>query len=217
LGYLPNQSLLWLLMGLVVGADATPACRRRITIRRGPVRWCAAVICLVFGVWIIMAAVIRPLRADLQDRRARIAEESGDLTAAAQHARNALDFEPFRLSTRYLLAGVLSRMPEPSAHEMAVEQCLAIEELAPDYADVTYNLGQLRLLAGQMAEAIPYLRRAVEINPYDVERRIVLASALHTVGENAAALRQLDRALQLQSNNTVASELRREIQAQPSP
>ena len=42
---------------------------------------------------------------------------------------------------------------------MAIEQCLRIEELAPDYADVTYNLGQLHYLAGQTAKAVPYLRQ----------------------------------------------------------
>ena len=217
LRYLPNQSLLWLLMGLVVGADATPSYRHRITIHPRPIRWCFAGICLLFGVWILMVAIFRPLRADLQDRQARIAEERGDLLTAAQHAQNALDLDPFRLSTRYLLAGAFSRLPEPPAREMAIAQCLRIEELAPDYADVTYNLGQLRLLAGQPAEANTYLLRAVEINPYNAERRIALASALRAVGRTDEALRQLDRALQLQPNNSGARDLRREMQPKPHP
>lgn len=164
-----------------------------------------------------MVAIFRPLRAELQDRQARIAEERGDLLMAAQHAQNALDLDPFRLSTRYLLAGAFSRLPEPSAREMAIAQCLRIEELAPDYADVTYNLGQLRLLAGQPAEATTYLLRAVEINPYNAERRIVLASALRAVGQTDEALRQLDRALQLQPNNTEARDLRREMRPELHP
>ena len=164
-----------------------------------------------------MAAVFRPLPADLQDRQARIAEERGDLRTAVQHAWNALLLDPFRLSTRYLLAGALSGLPEPEAHDSAIEQCLRIEELAPDYADVTYNLGQLYLLARHPTEAIPYLRRAVEINPYKVDRRIVLASALHEVGQNDEALQQLDRVLQLQPQNTEAQDLRRKMQAKPRP
>jgi len=217
LRYLPNQSLLWLLMGLVMGADTTPSHWHRITIHPRPVRWCVAGVCLVFGVWIIVSAVFRPVSVDLQDRQARIAEERGDLLAAAQHARNALRLDPFRLSTRYLLAGTLSRLPEPPVREMAIEQCLRIEELAPDYADVTYNLGQLRLLAGQTAEAITYLRRAVEINPYNAERRVVLAEALRAVGQNDEARHQLDRALQLQPQNTEARDLRRKMQSDTRP
>ena len=150
LRYLPNQGLLWLLMGLVVGADTTPSRWQRIVIHARPVRWGVAVACVVFGIWILTAAIFRPLRADLQDRQARIAEERGDLRGAKEHAWEALLLDPFRLSTRYLLADALSGLPEPQAREMAIEQCLRIEELAPDYADVTYNLGQLHLLAGQI-------------------------------------------------------------------
>jgi tetratricopeptide (TPR) repeat protein len=215
LRYLPNQSLLWLLMGLLVGAAATPSRGRRITIYPRPVRWCAAGVCLIFGVWITEAVVFRPVFADLQDRQARIAEEQGDLRAAVQHAWDALLLDPFRLRTRYLLAGALSRLPEPQAHEAAIEQCVRIEELAPDYADVTYNLGQLQRLDSHPAEAVTYLRRAVEINPYNVDRRIALASALREAGRNDEALQQLDRILQLQPHNPEALDLRQKLQAEP--
>ncbi len=217
LRYLPNQSLLWLLMGLVAGAGTTPSSWNRITIHSRLVRWGVAGVCLVCGVWILVAAIFRPLQADLQDRQARIAEERGDLHGVTEHAWKALLLDPFRLSTRYLLADALSGLPESQAREMAIEQCLRIEELAPDYADVTYNLGQLHLLAGQTAKAVPYLRRAVEINPYNTERRIVLASALHGEGQNDEALRQLDRVLQLQPGNAEAEDLRRKMQAEPQP
>ncbi len=215
LRYLPNQSLLWLSMGLVVGADATPPRWRRIAIYPRPVHWCVAGVCLVFGMWISVSAVFRPVSADLQDRQARIAEERGDLRAAVQRAWNALLLDPFRLRTRYLLAGALSRLPEPEAQEMAIEQCLRIEELAPDYADVTYNLGQLHRVASHPAEAVTYLRRAVEINPYNADQRIALASALHEAGRNDEALQQLDRVLQLQPHNPEARDLRQKMQAEP--
>ncbi len=178
LRHLPNQSLLWLLMGLAVGADATPSRWRRIAIHPRPIRWCVAGVCLALGVWIIVAAVFRPLAADLQDRQARIAEERGDLHVAVQHAWKALEFDPFRLSTRYLLAGALSRLPETESRALAIDQCQIIEEQAADYADVTFNLGQLYVMDGQISKAIPYLRRAVEINPYNADRKNTLNAAL---------------------------------------
>ncbi len=217
LRHLPNESLLWLLMGLVVGAGATPTRWRRFAIYPRPLQWCAAGVCLVLGIWITEAAVFRPLSADLQDRQARIAEERGDLRAVVQHAWNALLLDPFRLSTRYLLAGALSGLPEPEAHDSAIEQCLRIEELAPDYADVTYNLGQLYLQARHPAEALPYLCRAVEINPYKVDRRVALASALYEVGQNDEALQQLDHVLQLQPHNTEARDLQGKMLVKPHP
>ena len=211
LRYLPNQSLLWWLMGLLVGAGAAPVRWRRVTIRSKPARWCLAGICLALGIWIAVAAVSRPVAADLQDRQARIAEERGDLAGAAQHAWEALRLQPFRLSTRYLLAGVLSRQVTPAAREGAIQECQRIEELAPDYADVTYNLGQLHFAVGRTAEALPYLRRAVEINPYQAERRMALAAALHQAGQDDDAMQQLDRILQLQPDNQEAQDLRKRM------
>jgi tetratricopeptide (TPR) repeat protein len=88
---------------------------------------------------------------------------------------------------------------------------LRIEELAPDYADVTFNLGQLYLAENRAQEALPYLRRAAEINPFNADRCVALASALFAVGQNDAALSQLDHAMQLQPDHQGARELREEI------
>jgi O-antigen ligase len=215
LRYLPNQSLLWLVMGLLVGAD--DACRGRIAIHSKPARWCAAVACLALGVWVATGAVLWPMGADWRDREARLAEENGDLGAAAQRAWDALGLQPFRLSTRYLLAGVLSRLPDAPGRGLAIDQCLRIEELAPDYADVTFNLGQLYLADNHVQEALPYLRRAAEINPFNVDRRIALASALFSAGQNNEALRQLDHVLQLQPDHQGARALREKIYKEHAP
>jgi len=210
LRYLPNESLLWLLMGLVVGADAT-AGQARFAIRSQPARWCVAAVCLLLGIWCAVTAVARPIIADWRDREARLAEENGDFQAAAQFATDALLLQPFRLSTRYLLAGVLSRLPAPQGRDAAIDECLRIEELSPDYADVTYNLGQLYLMANRPADALPRFRRAVEIDPYDANRHVALAVALHGVGRNDEAVKELDRALQLQPNLPGTQELRQEL------
>ena len=222
LRYLPNQSLLWLLMGLLVGADAahSPRAERgwwRIPIHTKTARWCAAAACLVLGIWVARMAVLRPMAADWRDREARMAEENGDLRTAAQHAWDALCLEPFRLSTRYLFAGVLSRLPDAYGHGLAIDQCLRIEELAPDYADVTFNLGQLYLADSRVQEAIPCLRRAAEINPFDANRRIALASALLAAGLRDEARSQLDRAVQLQPDYPAAHELWEKIRKERAP
>ncbi|MGO9244550.1 MAG: tetratricopeptide repeat protein, partial [Verrucomicrobiia bacterium] len=215
--YLPNQSLLWLLMGLLVGRRATLADSAPFTIHSKTLQWCAAVVGLVLGVGIISSAVVHPMAADWLDRRARLAEERGDMGAAADYASRALGLEPFRLSTRYLLAGVLARSPDALTRRRAVDQCLQIEEFAPDYADVTYNLGELYMAANQVTSALPCLRRAVEINPYNVDRHVALAVALRDVGQRAEAMQELDRALQLQPDSRVARALRQDIQQEGTP
>jgi tetratricopeptide (TPR) repeat protein len=217
LRYLPNQSLLWLLMGLLVGRGARPSDASSFTFRSKALQGCVAAACLILGIGIISSAVVHPLAADWLDRRARLAEESGDMGVAADYASQALAFEPFRLSTRYLLAGTLARSPDAATRQMAIDQCLQIEEFAPDYADVSYNLGELYMAANQVTSALPWLRRAGEINPYNVDRRVALAVALRDSGQKEEAVRQLDRALQLQPNNRLARTLRQNIQAEHTP
>jgi O-antigen ligase len=217
LRYLPNQSLLWLLMGLVVGRRATLSDPAPFTLRSKTLPWCAAAVCLILGVGIISSAVVHPMAADWLDRRARLVEERGDMRTAADYATRALGLEPFRLSTRYLLAGALARLPDAPARQMAINQCLQIEEFAPDYADVTYNLGELYMAAGQVTSALPCLRRAVEINPYNADRRVALAVALRAVGQREEAMQELDRALQLQPDNQAARALRQGVQQERTP
>ncbi|MGD1019117.1 MAG: O-antigen ligase family protein [Verrucomicrobiia bacterium] len=217
LRHLPNQSLLWLLMGWLVGRGTTPSDTAPFTFRSKAARWCAAAICLILGIGIISSAIVHPMAADWLDRRAHLAEERGDMGAAVEYASRALAMEPFRLSTRYLLAGALARSPGAPARQMAIDQCRQIEEFAPDYADTTYNLGELYMAAGHVTSALPCLRRAVEINPYNVDRRVALAVALRDVGQREEALQQLDHARQLQPDNQAARALRGDIQQERTP
>jgi hypothetical protein len=217
LRYLPNQSLLWLLMGLLVGRGAPPSVMAPFIFRSKALQWCVAVVLLILGIGIPASAVVRPMAADWLDRQARLAEERGDVGAAADYASRALGWEPFRLSTRYLLAGALARSPDAPSRRMAVDQCLQIEEFAPDYADVTYNLGELYVADNRVTSALPYLRRAVDINPYNVDHRVALAVALRRVGQEGEAMQQLDRALQLQPENGVARALRQDMQQERTP
>ncbi len=217
LRHLPNQSLLWLLMGLLVGMATAPERSCRLTIHSALTRWCVAVACVVVGIWVAVKAVVYPVVADLRDRSARLAEERGDLEDAAQSAWQALQIQPFRVSTRYFLAGVLAQPPKPQARELAIEECLRIEELAPDYADVTYNLGRLYLASAEPTQALPHLRRAVEINPYNADWRMALAAVLHAVGQDDEALRQVERVLQMQPDLQGAKELQQIIRRQRNP
>jgi O-antigen ligase len=217
LRYPPNQSLLWLLMGLLAGANSPATTGRYATLHSSWARVSLATACLLVGIWVAVGAVIHPVMADWQDRQARIAEERGDWEAVAQHALDALRIQPFRLSTQYLLAGALSRLPTSQAHQAAIEQCLRIEEIAPDYADVTYNLGQLYLADGRAAEALPYLRRAAQSNPYDVERCLAVAAALHNLGRVDEAQRQLEEALHGQPTNQKIKDMLQEIHRERKP
>jgi O-antigen ligase len=185
LRYPPNQTLLWFLLGLLLADGGKTRSELTIPAQSRFVRRVLAVACVTVAGWVLLAAVIQPMRADVWERRARLSEARGDFDGAVTAAIRALDLSPFRLSIRYLLAGALAQSTAPAGRQLAIEECLRLEELAPDYADVTFNLGQLYMSAGEPGKALPYLRRAFKINPYDAARRTALTDALRLAGESA--------------------------------
>ena len=227
--YPPNQALLWFLLGLMwSGSGRTDDSREPSgtlaaspPIRAGGLmsfaRRGAAALCLLGVVWITVAGIVRPLMADVWERRARLAEEGGRLEEAATDARRSLGFQPFRPTVRYFLAGVLARSTDAAARDQAIQECLEIEELFPNYADVTYNLGQLYLLQNQPQRALPYLTRAVEINPYPAERHVALASACAQLGQTNIARAHLGEALRLDPQNQTALRLLAELDQEQAP
>jgi O-antigen ligase len=226
LRYPPNQTLLWLLLGLLAGGSGlaggtqtqsgVASTDSKITVRLRPpfMRMVFAAICVLGGVWITIASVVRPAMAELWERRARMAEERGELPAAAANAQRSLDFQPFRPTVRYLLAGVMEKL---GARDQAIEQCLRIEELSPDYADVTYNLGRLYMTQGQAQNALGYLRRAAQINPYNPGWQIALATAYTRLGQTNFARTHLEDALHLDPHNTAARDGLAALEQKKSP
>jgi O-antigen ligase/Flp pilus assembly protein TadD len=217
LRYPPNQPLFWLLLGMLIisgespGETAGSTERFHFAIRTRAARLVTAGAGLVVALWVIQDGIIQPIRADLADRAARLAEGRGDLNAASSLAWQALAVQPFRLSTRYLLANVLSRKDKSQSPDMAIEQCERIMELAPDYADITYNLGQLYLASGQPMKAVTLLKRAVQINPYDPDRRVTFAYAMALIGEKDMARQELQAALRLNPQHAGALHLQTQL------
>jgi tetratricopeptide (TPR) repeat protein len=225
LQYPPNQTLFWFLLGLMVCGNGLPEDTRARSgvpstdmdivarLRSRFMRAIIVAICVLGSVWITIAGVARPVMAEFWERKARMAEERRDMVEAETGARRSLEFQPFRSTVRYMLAGMLDKHGE---RDQAIEQCLLIEELSPDYADVTYNLGQLYMAQGRFQEALPYLRRATEINPYSANRQIALASVYAQLGRLDLARAHLENALHLDPKNTAARDLLAKLAEQPT-
>ena len=226
LQYPPNQTLFWFLLGLLVSGSGPSedtlvrsgmlSGNSEVTMRLRSrfMRVIVVAVCILGSVWITIAAVVRPVMAEFWERKARMGEERGELVEAEADARRSLEFQPFRPTVRYLLAGVLERI---GARDQSIEQCLFIEELSPDYADVTYNLGQLHMAQGRAREALPYLRRAAEINPYNADRQIALALVYAQLGKMDSARAHLENALHLDPQNAVARNLLAGLEQKKSP
>jgi len=170
----PNQSLFWLLLGLLTASSANKP--KPISPARFP-RLALAAGAGLLAIWLFLAGCWNPLRADWWDRQARLADRRGNPADAIAGAENALNIQPFRIETRYFLAGVLARIPTPAARDAAIDQCQRLLEIAPDYADLRLNFGALLLDAGRPADALPHLQRAVATNPSNQNAHRLLATA----------------------------------------
>jgi hypothetical protein len=209
----PNQTLLWLLLGLLAsGRDAEPT---PALFRSQPTRFVWTSACVLAAAWVLYAVVIQPVRADCWERKARLAEERGDLIAAVADAQQSLEIQPLRAETRYFLAGVLAE--DPATYRQAINEGLILEQIAPDYSDLTYNIGQLYCKLHQPGKALPHLQRAVSMNPYSAEKRFVLAVALADSSQPAAAVHELEAAIRLKPDYTEADDLLRRLRQPAKP
>jgi putative PEP-CTERM system TPR-repeat lipoprotein len=116
-----------------------------------------------------------------------VAMRRGDYKAASQQLRNALEFDPENVVVANNLAWVLGEMGDPKAIEYA-EKAYA---LAPGVAGVNNTYGWLLVQKGETARGIELLRRAVELAPNDVNKRLILARALVKAGDKSAAKKEL--------------------------
>jgi O-antigen ligase len=209
----PNQTLLWLLLGVLASGSDAP--RTLAPIRSQPARSVLAGACLLTAVWIFYGGVVQPVRADDWERKARLAEVTGDLNAAARAARQSLEIQPLRVETLYFLAGVLAE--DPATYQQAIDEGLMIESIAPDYSDLTSNIGELYLKLRQPDRALPFLQRAVKINPYSAPKRFALALALVESSQTGAAEEELRTAIRLKPGYTEAVALLQQLGSPRSP
>lgn len=142
LRYAPDGPLFWLLLGVLVAGDETTvpaAC----TMRLPATRWLVAGLAVVVAVWLAVTGIVRPMQADIWERRARLAEARGDLAAATAAVARAIEAQPFRLRARYLLAELLARQ---NLVDEVITELRRLQQLAPDYANVPFNLRALQAL-----------------------------------------------------------------------
>lgn len=192
----PNQTLLWLLMGLVIRCTtsreaASSAAPHPIRPRpsghisaeeanahsaRRNARLITIGACLLLVMLLGYAQVYKPVLGDAAFRDAVIAREKGDpksLEDAMENYLLSLEYDPYRVEAWYRLAYLCAQFPQTD--EEAIRYYLQVAELAPDYGDVNKNLAFLYLKRDRKRDALPYLQRAVETNPYNLTLRLALA------------------------------------------
>lgn len=203
LQFLPNQLLLWLVIGILIGAAQLPEVRLvKLSL---PARCLGAGICFTLAGVVTVSLLVPGVTADILDRQARVAEARGDLSTAQALATRCLEIQPLRLKTRHFLIEVLSRSQD--TEQLALQEAHKLATLAPDYAEISFNIGLLYLAQRNPRAARPYLERAIAINPYNSRAHSSLGFALGELGHWAAACIQLKAALLLDSKNVDAATL----------
>ncbi len=136
------------------------------------------------------------------------AARAGDKQEAAALYRDAIAVLPDNAGLPFQLALVLHDLNDTDGERTALEQAVKID---PNFALARYRLGVLDSQKGDLGGAEKQFRLAVQAAPGYVQAWITLATVLATESRISDALRALDSALKIDSNNGPGLELRKNL------
>jgi choline-sulfatase len=117
--------------------------------------------------------------------------DAGDLRRAADRFGIVAARMPQWADARYSLASVYARI---NRVDDAVSELIAALAIERRHFRANLLLGRIETLRGRAAEALPYLRVAVEAQPSNAEAHSFLADAYEKLGDGRAAAAERDRA-----------------------
>ena len=128
---------------------------------------------------------------DLYVRVARLYEQSGKISQAAEQYRKALELKQDYLGALLGYARLLDRMNNPAEALRLYQRATATH---PNRPVVYYNLGLFQARRGQLVEALPSLERAIKLQPNNPQYRNNMAIVLVEMGRSSEAFVQLKAA-----------------------
>jgi predicted Zn-dependent protease len=141
---------------------------------------------------------------------AELDSREGNRGAEIEHAGLAVSAEPRDGGLRYLFATALAR--QKRLHEAEAEYREVIR-LRPKFAGGYQGLGVIHKWRGSLPEAIPFFRKAAELDPNYRDAWCDLAGALATLGQTQEALAVLANYRSRHSEDAVAEDLEKAIRA----
>jgi predicted Zn-dependent protease len=135
-------------------------------------------------------------------------ESQGDTDAAVNDYENVLKRDPARPNVHFRIGRTLLAKAQGKSDEAdvkrAAEEFRAELEIDPANANAAYELGEIYRKQGNGAEARKYFEQAVTSYPSFEEAHVGLAATLVTQGELAQAFEHLQRAVELNPEDSVA-------------
>jgi putative PEP-CTERM system TPR-repeat lipoprotein len=122
--------------------------------------------------------------------RAEVARLDRDFASAAEWYTKAVELNPYRLSDRLQLVGVLLELDRD---EEADRRLSALEKLMPDNPGVNFARGRMLVEAGEYEAALQELSRVLTVLPEHGPTLYLAAMANAQEGNMATALRQLTK------------------------
>lgn len=128
-------------------------------------------------------------------------EGTGDLAAAADCYRKALNADPGLAAAHSNLGGVAFHQGDVSLARIEFEAALALD---PEQPEARYNLATLLYQQGEVERAAAELRRVVQQNPWFADAHYNLATTLERLGGRRQAAEHLRRFLDLEAQTPAA-------------
>ncbi|MDE3104614.1 MAG: tetratricopeptide repeat protein [Acidobacteriota bacterium] len=126
-------------------------------------------------------------------------ESQGSLDQAIAAYKQILDRDPGHHGMHYRIGRCYQEKARQShgADDLAaaMQEYQAELKLEPNHANAAYEIGELHRTAGELEQAQEYFARAVQISPEFPEANLGLGTVLAALGQPAAALPYLKRAV----------------------
>ncbi len=151
-----------------------------------------------------------PESAQLHELRARRLDELARFRQAAAEWRKALELSP---GNPALLKGLAVSLFEDRDLEAALPLFEELAAKTPADPEVAYFTGRILLDTGKPSEALPHLRRAVELDARRPRFRAALGEALLKTGRAAEAVAHLKAASEADEDGSFHFQLARAYQA----
>lgn len=147
----------------------------------------------------------RELTATSQVRHAqRLVDQGAPLEQVVEILERAVELDPEAYEAHISLVGLYGRLGDFSKVDEHYAEALA---LAPDVAQLHFNLGLARLRQRSLSEARRALERAVELEPRNAMARAVLGQVVFELGFRDAGIDGIERAIASRPEDPAVREI----------